>query len=149
MKRIFQPLWMLSAAAALLTISCKPSAAPEKAEAAGFKSIKDGSFAESDFSEWLSKANLQTVYEKRAPGTYFAFVEGRNNGGLQEYRHVTRPFTGDKYSEFAVFWGLSGDEFYQVDLKMLRGGFIRGNTQVFVDGTGKAFHQVVWLKPKA
>lgn len=142
-------MWMLSAAAALLTISCKPSAAPEKAEASGFKSIKEGSYAESDFSDWMSKAGLQNVYEKRAAGTYFAYVEGRNNGGLQEFRFVSKPFTGEKYTEFAVFWGLSSDEFYQVDLKMLRSGFIRGNTQVFVDGTGKAYHQVIWLKPKA
>ena len=105
-------------------------------------------FEDGEYSEWMSKADQQVAYEQRKEGMFFAYTEGRNNGGFHQYRHVMKKFTGTKYTEFAVFWGLSGDEFYQIDLNMQKKGFERANLQVFEDGTGEAFHQALWLLPK-
>lgn len=105
-------------------------------------------FPDGDFSSWMSKADQQIAYEERDDGMYFAYTEGRNNGGFHQYRHVMRKFTGEKHREFAVFWGLSETEFYQIDLNMRKKGFVRENLQVFEDGSGKAYHQALWLLPK-
>jgi hypothetical protein len=114
----------------------------------GFEEIKDTVFDDTEYSGWMSKADQQVAYDARAEGTYFAHIEGRSNGGFHQYRHVLKPFQADQYDEWAVYWGLTTDEFYQIDLKMLRSGSIRQNMQVFVDAEGKAYHQAVWLKPK-
>lgn len=103
---------------------------------------------EAEFSPWMSKADQQVAYEEREEGMFFAYTEGRNNGGFHQYRHVMKKFTGEKHAEFAVFWGLSASEFYQIDLSMRQKGFVRENLQVFEDGAGKAYHQALWLLPK-
>lgn len=137
-------------AVAGLSVSCgektSPASSNESDMSSGYCSLTKP-FKESEFSEWMSKADQQVAYEQRKEGMYFAYTEGRNNGGFHQYRHVTKKFTGAKHSEFAVFWGLSEDEFYQIDLNMRKKGFERSNLQVFEDGTGKAYHQVLWLLP--
>jgi hypothetical protein len=128
-------------------ISCKPGIYAKEAKSEeNYQSYAKNTVAEKDFSPWMSKAQVQVEYEKPREGKYFSLIEGRDNGGLHEYRYVIKPFPAAKFSQWAVFWGLSADEFYQVDLKMLRSGFVRDNTQVFRDAAGKTYHQVVWLK---
>jgi hypothetical protein len=123
--------------------SCKD--APESA-AKTYSESSGEKFNEGDFSRWMSKADQQIAYEVRKEGTYFAYTEGRCEGGLQQYRHVLKPLPAD--SQWGVYWGLSASEFYQVDLKLQRDGYKRRNLQVFVDDTGAAFHQAVWMKEK-
>ena len=113
----------------------------------GFRSPSSLSFGESEFSPWMSKAQQQIAQDNKPATHYFAYTEGRNHGGLQEYRHVLKPFPKDKFAEWAVYWGLSSNEFYQLELKMLRAGFVRESLQVYTDSQGAAFHQVVWLRP--
>ena len=126
--------------------SCNHKNEAPAAASATFKSPNTAAFVENEFSAWMTKAEQQVIYENKPAGQYFAYTEGRNLGGLNQYRHILRPSPLDKYSEWAVFWGLSTDEFYQLDLKMLRAGYGREHLQVFMDGQGVAFHQAVWLK---
>jgi hypothetical protein len=126
--------------------SCKKDEPAESPAATAFKEIKVGSFTEADFSPWLTKAEQQLAHETKASDNFYLFVEGRNNGGLNQYRHVLRKFPVDDYKLWSVYWGLSAEEFYQVDLKMLRDGFTRANLQVFLDSEGRPIHQCVWLK---
>lgn len=134
-------------ATAVLLASCKKEVAPVKSET--FQEIKAGSYSESDFSPWMTKAEQQVAHEKKAEGQYYAYVEGRNNGGLNQYRHVQRQFSADQYDRWSVYWGLNTEEFYQVELRLLREGYTRENLQVFVDSSGMAMHQAVWLRKKA
>ena len=114
----------------------------------GYSNIEADAFAADDFSPWMSKADLQLVFDALKQGDHFAYVEGRNNGGFHQYRHVTLAFTGPEHSEWGAFWGLTQEQFYKVDLKMLKSGYIRKHLQVFEDGAGYAHHQGLWLKPK-
>ena len=143
---------LLVVAVSSLSFSCGEKTTATSSQktnmSSGYSSLKEP-FKESELSEWMSKADQQVAYEERKEGMYFAYTEGRNNGGFHQYRHVMKKFTGENHREFAVFWGLSESEFYQIDLSMRKKGFERANLQVFEDGTGKAYHQVLWLLPNA
>ena len=130
----------------LCCVSCKKTG--EISTGKNYKNIKTATFSEADFSAWMTKAEQQVQYDTKPADHYFAYVEGRNEGGLNQYRHVMSKFPADRYAEWSVYWGLSTEEFYQVELRMLRGGFVRESLQVFTDTRGMAFHQAVWLKPK-
>ena len=114
----------------------------------GYCDVEAGAFEENDFSPWISRADLQIVFDDLKKGDYFAYVEGRNNGGFQQYRHVTKKFVEDEYVDWAIFWALTQDQFYKVDLKMGKSGYVRLRMQVFEDSAGVAYHQVLWVKPK-
>lgn len=146
-------LAVVSSLALILTMSsCKEAATADSGEPASTITTNsyssDHNFKESDFSKWMSKADQQIAYEGRDKKKYFAFTEGRSQGGFHQYRHVLRPLPTDTHSEWAVYWGLSSEEFYAVDLKLQKAGFVRTHLQVFEDGSGKAFSQAVWLKKK-
>ncbi|MBC8125551.1 MAG: hypothetical protein H8M99_00175 [Gloeobacteraceae cyanobacterium ES-bin-144] len=143
--------FLLVFASSLLVISCGgPKNNQTESEApVGYNSNKPGTYADKDFSAWMTKAEQQIAYEKKPAGTYFACTEGRNFGGLNQYRHIQKPLPQEKYSEWAVFWGMNSDEFYTTELKLMRAGFVRDQLQVFIDSDGRAMHQVVWLKPLA
>lgn len=145
----------LASSLALFSVapSCKQTTPADPGEssaelqkAASYSSDHD--FKASDFSKWMSKADQQIAYENRDKNTYFAYTEGRSQGGFHQYRHVLRPLPTETHSEWAVYWGLSSEEFYAVDLKLQKAGFERVHLQVFEDGSGKAFSQAVWLKKK-
>ncbi len=142
------PLILL--AAGLVCGSCNNKTRNEvpSAAAATFKSSGATVYRDDEFSPWMTKAEQQVIYDNKPAGQYFADTEGRNLGGLNQYRHVLRPFPQDKFTEWAVYWGLNAEEFYQLDLKLLRAGYTREHLQVFVDRQGVAFHQAVWLKAK-
>ena len=132
---------------ALILLCCLPSCKEAPDSSARSKSYSETSgeeFKEGDFSAWMSKADQQMAYDGRKEGTFFAYTEGRCEGGLQQFRHVLKPLPAD--TQWGVYWGLSASEFYKVDLKLQRDGFVRGNLQVFDDGTGAAYHQAVWKK---
>ena len=122
--------------------------APPPPVKSGHIDLGEVDYSEDEFSPWMSKADQQIAYEGLEEGYYFAHTEGRNNGGYHQYRHVHRKFPSDQYTEWGVFWGLTVDEFYKVDLKMQQEGFTRVSLQVFEDSAGKAYHQAVWLQPK-
>ena len=130
-----------------LLVSCKKETQSGAASADGYRSPELASVPEEKFSPWMSKADQQIVYDGLAKGTYFAVVEGRCNGGFQQFRHVTESYPENEFTEWGVFWGLSPEEFYQIDLNMQRKGFVRKTLQVFEDGTGEAFHQGLWILP--
>ena len=131
-----------------LCVSCKKPDETTVRTEPNFNSLRSGIYHEDEFSPWMTKAEQQVVYDRKHPGSYFACTEGRNNGGLNQYRHILKPVPSDKYSEWAIYWGLNPDEFYDIELKMLRSGFVREHLQVFTDSQGVALHQAVWLKIK-
>lgn len=140
---------LIMASVALVFSSCKQQESSGQAAPhvpSSYKEVKVGSFTEADFSPWMTKAEQQIAHETKTSDHFYLYVEGRNNGGLNQYRHVLRKFPIDDYKLWSVYWGLSAEEFYQVDLKMLRDGFTRANLQVFTDSEGRPIHQCVWLK---
>lgn len=131
----------------ILSFSCDGKKPREAVQPSGYSSEKDGIYAAKDFSAWMSKGDMQFAYEKRNQGTFFIYAEGRNHAGFHQYRYVSRPFPREKFSEWASFWGMTPEEFYQIDIKMQRAGFERSNLQVFEDSAGNAFYQSLWMKP--
>ncbi|MCX6874061.1 MAG: LysM peptidoglycan-binding domain-containing protein [Verrucomicrobia bacterium] len=147
------PLVLLSIAC--LVTSCNERQ-PRSAEAgpttartptAGYCLPASTAWAEDDFTQWMTRAELQHFQAQTPPDQYFAHVEGRNNGGLSEYRAVRKPLPSDQYVKSAVCWGLGDKELFDTELRLLRTGFVRKSMQVFVDASGTALHQLVWLKP--
>lgn len=104
-------------------------------------------WAEEEYTQWMTRAELQFFQDQTPQGQYFAHVEGRNNAGLSEFRAVRKPLPTEQYSEAAVAWGLDENDAYTMELRLLRSGFVRKSMQVFVDASGKARYQLVWLKP--
>jgi hypothetical protein len=102
---------------------------------------------EEEYTQWMTRAELQYFQEKISADQYFAHVEGRNNGGLNEYRAVRKALPADQHAKGAVYWGISDKELFDNELRLLRTGFVRKSMQVFVDASGNAMHQCVWLKP--
>ncbi len=100
-----------------------------------------------DFTRWMSRAELLHHLEMSPAEKYFAFVEGRNNRGLAEFRAVERDLPQADYTDKAAFWGIGEKEVFDKELPLLRAGFQRQSTQVFFDPTGAAIHQIVWLRP--
>ncbi len=140
--------WMMVIALGGLSLSCGEQRDSSKASGTGYSSEKEGRYADKEFSAWMSKADMQIAYDKRAEGTFFVYAKGRSNGGFHEYRYVSQAFPKEKFSEWASFWGMTPDEFYQMDVKMQRLGFQRTNVQVFEDKAGNAFYQSLWMKPR-
>ena len=132
---------------ALLCAACHHEDTPAAAASSPLTRSNTPDYRDADFSAWMTKAEQQVIFENKPEGDYFAYTEGRNSAGLNQYRHVLRHVPQGKYSEWAAFWGLNAEDFYQLDLKMLRAGFVRSHLQVFVDTQGVAFHQAVWLQP--
>jgi len=108
----------------------------------------NGLFKESEFSNWVPVTDMQLISDNLAKGKYFAFVEGRNNGGLSEYRWVEKDFPSDFYSKYDIRAEQSDTQFRDRGLRLRRAGYIRKSLQVFIDGSGIARHQSLWLKPK-
>lgn len=128
----------------VLLTSCEKQSPP----ASGFK-FTHVDYQNSDFSEWMTESDQQMAFDSKSNDSYFAYTEGRNNGGLNQYRFVLKPIPKERASEWAAFWGLTPDEFDKVDLQMLKNGFVRDNLQVFQGSDGISKQQAVWLKPTA
>lgn len=111
-------------------------------------SISEPRWPEADFTPWMSRAELQYLQNTGPSDQYFAHVEGRNAAGRLEYRAAVMPFTGEQYEQWAVFWGIDEEELFKCEMNLLASGFVRQDTQVFADPTGRSIHQIVWLKPK-
>lgn len=131
--------WMMIVALGGFSFSCDGGKASSVPPSAGYSSEKAGHYSENEFSEWMSKADVQIAYEKRAEGTFFAYAEGRSNAGFHQYRYVSQPFPKDQFREWASYWGMTADEFYRIDIKMQKLGFQRSNLHVFEDKAGNAY----------
>lgn len=121
------------------------AAAP--APAAGYCLPVSTAWAEEEYTQWMTRAELQFFQDQTPPGQYFVHVEGRNHAGLSEYRAVRKPLPADQYAEAAVFWGLSEKDTFDNELRLLRAGYVRKSMQVYVDASGNALHQIVWVRP--
>jgi hypothetical protein len=141
--------WIMVVALGGFSFSCDGGKVPSALPSSGYSSEKAGHYSENEFSEWMSKADVQMAYEKRAEGTFFVYAEGRSNGGCHQYRYVSQPFPNEEFSEWASYWGMTPDEFYRIDVKMQRTGFKRANLQVFEDKAGNAYYQSLWMKPRS
>lgn len=129
--------------------SCsKRNLSSEDSHPAPESEVVDSIWSQSDFTPWMSRAELQHLQENNPSDQYFAHVEGRYREGHIEYRAVIRPFSSDEYDQWAVFWGINEAELFDWELRLLKAGFTRKDTQVFEDATGRALHQIVWLKAK-
>ncbi len=104
-------------------------------------------WAEDEYTQWMTRAELQYFHDQTPADQHFAHVEGRNNGGLNEYRAVRKPLPAEQYVKCAAFWGLTDKELYDCELRLLRSGFVRKSMQAFVDASGTALYQLVWLRP--
>jgi LysM repeat protein len=135
-------------AAAVFAVSCdrKESVLAEGRPALVQPASKQA-WKETDFTPWMSRAELQVRQENNAADQYFARVEGRNNGGMREYRAAIKPFPADRYDQWAVFWGIDDKELFEWEVKLLKSGFSREEMQIFEDAGGRVYHQIVWLKP--
>ncbi|MEI6674003.1 MAG: LysM peptidoglycan-binding domain-containing protein [Verrucomicrobiota bacterium] len=147
----------------LLVFACLASSCNErqshkdKAAAAGSAaSVKPASgyclpassmWAEEEYTQWMTRAELQYFHDQTPADQHFAHIEGRNNGGLNEYRAVKKPLPTEQYAKGAAFWGLTDKELYDCELRLLRSGLVRKSMQAFVDASGTALYQLVWLKP--
>lgn len=146
---IMKPLIALIPAA-LLLISCDRMGTTVETSDATKKTTfasPEPKWAETDYTRWMSQAELQYQQDLSDSDQYFAFVEGRNNHGISEYRAVKRDLLTTQYSQWAVFWGIDDKELFDWELRLLKSGFERKSRQVFFDSTGKAIHQIVWLRP--
>lgn len=97
----------------------------------------------------MTKAEVHAEFAKNKAGEYFAYIEGRNNSGLHQYRFVRKQFPATVYTEWAVYWALRPDEFYKVESSTLAKGMERNSLQVFTDATGLSHHQAVWVMKKS
>jgi LysM repeat protein len=140
------PLTLLISSCEQKDYSGSPAAPPPPPEEAGFRACLGAPPKADDFTDWMSKAELQYAQESQPPGRYFAFVEGRSTGGFRQYRAARATFPTDQWEQWAVFWGLSEQEMFEAEIKLLRNGFSRQQLQVFTDA-GTAVHQGVWLRP--
>ncbi len=139
------------AIATFATVSCEqPSTVSSAAKAPEDKqgySFSAPSWKESEYTAWMTRAELQYRQEMAEEGKYFAYVEGRNNRGVSEFRAVEKDFPEDEFTQWAVFWGIDDKELFDWELRLLKGGFERESMQVFFDSLGNPVHQIVWLRP--
>lgn len=137
---------------ALLHTSCEQkkstSTTPSPQEGGGFQAFLGTTPKDEDFTPWMSRAELQYAHENSPAGTCFSFVQGRDNNGFRQYRAVRAPFLSTEWDLWAVYWGLSEQEMFEAEIKLLRNGFIRSQLQVFTDSGGAAVHQGVWLRAR-
>lgn len=122
-------------------------AAAQSLENATLYHSSNNTWAEQDFTPWMSRAELQLAQEQLPAGNYFAHVEGRSNGGRCEYRAIHQVFPAERYDQWAVFWGLREDELFDWELRLLKSGFVRQDMQIFANLRSEPIHQIVWLKP--
>ena len=147
------PLILLAIACLASSCSKRPSRAAASVSTAGDAPVANyclpasTAWSEEEYTQWMTRAELQFFQEQLAVGQYFAHVEGRNNAGLCEYRAVRKPLPVEQYIEAAVFWGLGDKDVFDTELRLLRAGFVRKSMQVFVNASGSALHQLVWLRP--
>ena len=104
-------------------------------------------WAEDEYTQWMTRAELRFFHDQIPAGQYFAHVEGRNNAGLSEYRAVKKPLPSEQYADASVSWGLDDNDAFTSELRLLRAGFVRKSMQVFIDASGSARLQIVWLRP--
>jgi hypothetical protein len=104
-------------------------------------------WAEEEYTQWMTRAELQYFQDQARADQYLAHIEGRNNGGLNEYRAVRKSLPTEQYVKCAAFWGVGDADFFDCELRLLRSGFVRKSMQVFIDASGNARHQLVWLRP--
>jgi hypothetical protein len=115
----------------------------------GFSHAEDLDLSKEKFTDWETSVESQFGQDNMRPGYYKAYLEGRNNAGLDELRSVIKEFPRDKYDTYEVRAGMSASDFYDRGTKLQRNGFKRVALQVFIDGSGTARYQAVWVKPKA
>jgi LysM repeat protein len=99
------------------------------------------------FGPWSSKAELQFQMERLTPDQYFSKVQGRCFEGVNQYRAVIDSVPRSEYREWAAFWGLTEKELFDYEISLLRLGFVRNQTQVFMDSSGVTLHQLIMLCP--
>lgn len=99
------------------------------------------------FGPWSSKAELQFQMERLTPDQYFSKVQGRCFEGINQYRTMIDSIPRSEYREWAAFWGLTEKELFDYEIALLRLGFVRNQTQVFMDSSGVALHQLIMLCP--
>ena len=105
------------------------------------------SWDERHYSDWQSRAELQHTMKEQKEGHYFAAVEGRKLGSLEQYRAVSLPFHDPRFDRWAVFWGLGEEEAYKTESELLRLGFEKNQEQAFTDKSGETKTQFVYLRP--
>ncbi len=101
---------------------------------------------EKDYSDWVPLTDMQSSFNSRPKGTYWVHMEGRNNNGLSQFRWVQREWDKNIYSTWMHRSNMSEAEFYKVGMSLRGKGYERVSLQVFIDGSGVAKHQVLWVK---
>ncbi|MBB5351750.1 LysM repeat protein [Haloferula luteola] len=156
-RRNDRPFWRVGLTMALVggLVSCRRAGSDEAGDRISGISVPQEGFSfssreyrESDFTAWMSKAELQVTQDRLPQDMYLARVEGRLDRGRTEYRGVMAVFPRDRFDQWAVMWGLDEDELFEWEVSLLRAGFQRQEMQVFADSMGRSLHQMVWLQPR-
>jgi LysM repeat protein len=124
--------------------SCERKDEPEPAQKGDVATTSELA-REARFSPWTSKAGLQLKMESLEGNQYFSTVEGRLKDGANQYRAITESFDEEKYRQWSVVWGFTESELFLHEIRLLRAGFHRHNSQVFTDSAGVALHQLTML----
>lgn len=129
--------------------SCSPpESGNEKQEEEGYAQSLNLYLSKETFTGWETVVDSQLSQDElQATSRYKAYIEGRNHGGLDELRAVIKEFPKHEYETYVVKANMTSAEFYDRGTKLQREGYKRMSLQVYIDGSGTARHQAVWLKP--
>ena len=114
---------------------------------ASYRECLIGDFKESEFSKWTFGPDMQMKFDSLPTDKYWAYQEGRNYKGTWQIRWVEKTFPRDKYSTWSARCLVPAATFYDFDVKKQKQGYERISLQVFIDASGNAMHQGIWIKP--
>ncbi len=100
---------------------------------------------ESEFSEWHLVSDMQRIFDEVPKEFYWAYQEGRNYKGVAQIRWIQRERPESNFKGYHISGMMTHDEFYSYDMRMHESGYERVSMQVFVDASGVARHQAVWV----
>lgn len=122
--------------------SCNRGKKSSKKEA---EQSEEGEVAKGELTPWMSRAGLQHFLEIQTTRNHFARVEGRLFEGGNEYRAVVEELDTKLYGNSIPLWGLTEEELFEHELRFLRRGFKRHDSQVFTNSAGIALYQLVMV----
>ena len=106
---------------------------------------EEGEVAKGELTPWMSRAGLQHFLEIQTTRNHFARVEGRLFEGGNEYRAFVEELDTKLYGNSIPLWGLTEEELFAHELRLLRRGFKRHDSQVFTNSAGIALYQLVMV----
>ncbi|WP_386818435.1 hypothetical protein [Luteolibacter algae] len=103
---------------------------------------------EEEFSEWFDVLDT-TLRSNEVSGSYTCWrkLEGRNHNGISQFRWVSEDRPLDKSFRFAMLWNKRVEDYYEEGKEWHLKGYERVSLNVFVDASGIARYQAIWIYP--